>query len=577
MVVQIWWLAWAAHAFPHVHTLFAGQGQNYPYGQNFGVNGSMVALGVFFAPVTKLFGPVVTFNILLRLAVAASAASMCFVLRRWISWWPAAFLGGLLYGFSAYTSIYGAYLFLIFVPLPPLTFLLLHEIFVRQQWKARWTGIALGLLCALQFFIWVEILAGTVLIGAVAVVLICVVARRTLMERWHYVVTALAYAFGVAFVLLAYPLFFTFKGPQHINGPPNAASSLAALNGDLVSPFFPSTRQWIDPSAIRGLGPSNLNAAANLLYLGLPLVVVLLCFAVFLRSRKEILFAGGMALVAFVLSLGSPLQIDGHRTFIPLPFALFAHLPALSGFEARRFAVYTDLFVAAMFAIGIDELWKRLRERSHPLSPSRRRKRALGIAGMGVLILAVIATLAPASSQQTVPGNVPAFFTSPALMDSIPSGSVVLAYPYPDARATGFWSAPLPIQSLLLDQAVAGMPFKLIGGYGWFPAATGQGGSTSPAVLEPASVQALFDSGYLAAAAPADRQLVQKSNMTRDLRTFLRKYNVQTVMVLQVPRALHFHAATVVAHVTAAIGPPVETGGMTVWFNVKQRLVARPR
>ena len=125
MVVQIWWLAWAAHAFPHVHTLFAGQGQNYPYGQNFGVNGSMVALGVFFAPVTKLFGPVVTFNILLRLAVAASAASMCFVLRRWISWWPAAFLGGLLYGFSAYTSIYGAYLFLIFVPLPPLTFLLL--------------------------------------------------------------------------------------------------------------------------------------------------------------------------------------------------------------------------------------------------------------------------------------------------------------------------------------------------------------------------------------------------------------------------------------------------------------------
>ena len=70
-------------------------------------------------------------------------------------------------------------------------------------------------------------------------------------------------------------------------------------------------------------------------------------------------------------------------------------------------------------------------------------------------------------------------------------------------------------------------------------AATGRG-IDKPRVLEPASVQALFASGYLAAAAPADRQLVQKSDMTKDLRTFLRKYNVQTVMVLQVPRALHF-------------------------------------
>ena len=74
-------------------------------GQNFGVNGSMLALGVLFMPITKLFGPVVTWNIALRLAVATSAASMCFVLRRWTTWWPAAFVGGLIYGFSAYTGL----------------------------------------------------------------------------------------------------------------------------------------------------------------------------------------------------------------------------------------------------------------------------------------------------------------------------------------------------------------------------------------------------------------------------------------------------------------------------------------
>ena len=484
MTVQIWWLAWAAHALPHVHGLFQGQGQNYPYGQNFGVNGSMLALGVFFAPVTKLFGPVVSFNVLLRLAVAASATSMCFVLRRWTNWWPAAFLGGLLYGFSAYTSNYGAYLFLIFVPLPPLILLFLHEIFVRQRWKARRTGIALGLLCALQFFIWVEVLAGTLVIGVFAVAVICVVARSKLVERWRYAVTALAYCIGVVCVLLAYPLVFTFRGPQHINGPPNSPSFLATLNGDLMSPFIPSTSQWIDPSVIRNLGPPDFNAATNLLYLGLPLVVVLICSAVFLRSRREILFAGGMALVAFVLSLGSPLRFDGHKTSIPLPFALFAHLPALSGFEARRFALYTDLFVAAMFAIGIDELWKRLRVRSHLSSPPRRWNKAWGATGMGALILLILVTLVPGSQQPNVPGNVPAFFTS-ASLDSIPSGSAVLAYPYPDALVNSWFSTLLPIRSLLLDQAVAGMRFNLIGGYGWFPKPTGQGELRAPLSSNP--------------------------------------------------------------------------------------------
>ena len=42
--------------------------ENYPVGYNFGVNGSLIALGVVFSPITTLFGPIVTWNVLLRLA-----------------------------------------------------------------------------------------------------------------------------------------------------------------------------------------------------------------------------------------------------------------------------------------------------------------------------------------------------------------------------------------------------------------------------------------------------------------------------------------------------------------------------
>ena len=142
---QVWWLAWTAFALPHGHNLFSAQWQNYPAGQNFGVNASILALGVLFMPITKLFGPVIAWNVALRLAVALSAISMCLVLRRWTTWWPAAFVGGLIYGLSGYIAFYGNnYLFLIFVPLPPVIFMLLHEIMVRQHWRPGRTGALLG-------------------------------------------------------------------------------------------------------------------------------------------------------------------------------------------------------------------------------------------------------------------------------------------------------------------------------------------------------------------------------------------------------------------------------------------------
>jgi hypothetical protein len=577
-IEQVWWLAWAAHALPNIHSLFLAHGQNYPYGQNFGVNGSMLALGVIFTPITKVFGPVVTFNILLRLALATSAASMCFVLRRWTTWWPAAFVGGLIYGFSPYMLNFGAYLFLIFAPLPPLILLITHETFVRQKWRPGPTGIALGLLCALQFFIWVEVLAGTVLVALFAVAVILAVSRRTFARRWRYSVTAIAYAAGVVCVLLAYPVLFTFAGPQHINGSPQSPAVLNALRGDFLSPLVSRPIEWVDPVRIT----AQVFTAGNVLYLGLPLIVALVCFAVFLRRRREILFAGSMALFSFILSLGSPLQIDGLNTSIPLPYGILSHLPALSGLEPRRFALYTALFAAAMFALGIDELWNRLGTQphmlSHALEGTRERGKILGVAALALLMLIALLPMVPSSAQATRPTNVPPLFSS-AAVESIPRESVVLAYPYPDTNSSTYLASLVPIQSSLLDQAVTGMRFNLLGGYGWFPSPSGHGGTISPALLEPQSVQAVFDSTFLDLT-PSPRVLLPKAELTKDLKTFLRRFNVGTVLVPQPSTALTpeekslVRPAVIVSYVSTAIGPPESIGGVAAWFNVQERLRA---
>lgn len=565
-IEQIWWLAWTAYALPHAHNVFLAQWQNYPAGENFGVNGSMLTLGVLLMPITKLFGPVVTWNVALRLAVALSASSMCLVLRRWTTWWPAAFVGGLLYGFSGYAAYYGnALLFLIFVPLPPVIFLLLHEILVRQRWRPGRTGALLGAVCVVQFFIWVEILASTLLMGAIAVALFVAVSRHDLVKRWRYAVTAFAYSLCVGCLLLFLPLLYTLAGPQSIKGAPLSQGSLTLYPSDLLGAIVPSS-QWLSTTRLAAIANQRF-VFATALYIGIPLVVALVLFAVFLRKRRAILFAGTMALIAFVLSLGPRLWVDGRETPVRLPFVILLHLPDGASFAPVRFSLFTALFAAVMFAVGLDEFWQRLRRSSRPAWLSSRWRIVAAAGASAALAVAVVFPLVPRHTQPTSPTNVPSFFTS-AAVDAIPPGSVVLAYPYPDfSNASVFFP---PSHKIMLDQAVAGMRFKLIGGYGWFPSPTGLHGTVSPSVLRPKSVQATLDAAYQGATS-RETQL-SKNKATADLRVFLRRYGVQTVVAL--PEGAQ--PATAISYISAAIGSPVESGGVTVWLHVKRRLLENP-
>ena len=375
---------------------------------------------------------------------------------------------------------------------------------------------------------------------------------------------AAAYSFGVVCLLLLYPVLFAFTGPESIKGSPQSTTFLDRFGTDLNFAVQSSSLSWNVVALPKGIN--------NSVYLGLPLIIVLACFTVFFHRRREILVAGAMMLIAFVLSLGSTLSIDGHTTWLSLPFALFTHLPALSGYEARRFALFTDLFAAAVIAIGVDELWKRVQRPPNRMLV-RGWPKALGLVAVGAVLVALILPLVPRSAQVTSQAKIPAFFTSSAV-DSIQSGGTVLAFPYSDADT----NAPLllyiqpTVDSIMLDQAVSNMRFNLIGGFGWFPSPSGNSGVYYPAQLEPRSVQALFDIGYVGGRPP--------SGVIGDVRTFLRKYDVQAVLVvLPAPASFHIRRdpGVVVKDLTAAIGKPEQRDGVTAWLDVGQRLPAAQR
>jgi hypothetical protein len=97
-----WLLDWTPWAILHGHNPFFTDYLNYPSGVNLLTNTGIIGLGVLFSPVALLFGAVMAYNTSLTLSLALSAIAGYFFALRWVSWRPAAFLAGLLYGFSPY-------------------------------------------------------------------------------------------------------------------------------------------------------------------------------------------------------------------------------------------------------------------------------------------------------------------------------------------------------------------------------------------------------------------------------------------------------------------------------------------
>ncbi|MGH9081105.1 MAG: hypothetical protein ACRDYE_13735, partial [Acidimicrobiales bacterium] len=387
--------------------------------------------------------------------------------------------------------------------------------------------------------------------------------------KWSYLKRVSLYGVLVGGVLLVVPVAFDLAGPQHINGAPNAPAALATLHADLLGPVLPEFVDWFATPAVRNYADGHL-VGSFAIYLGIPLCLMMVASFVLLRKRGIVLMAGSMVAISLVLSLGSVLYVGGHDTHIPLPFVVLAHLPLLDGLLATRFALFTALFGAALVAVGFEALYCSIRRSSalHRISSSGKTLVATG--SVLVVALVVALPLVPSAREAVSATDAYSYFTSASATVNIPPGSAVLSYPYADSPAPGVFSfshRSQGINDVLLNQAVAGMPFKLIGSYGWRPSG-GTNGTASPSQLYPVGVQALFDLAFYGVpTAPGQVSALAKGRVG-DLRVFLHQHHVATVVVLPVGQ----YPDMVRRVVTAAIGEPSEVDGVAVWYDVPRRL-----
>ena len=245
---QTWFLAWTSHALTHGLNPFFTQYLNAPRGANLAIDTAMPLLGVLGMPITLLAGPVATFNLLLKLGLAASGASMFGVLRRYTSWWPAAFGGGLLFAFSPYLAGQAVrHVFLSFVPLVPLLIPLLDDWLVSRRRSPFRSGLLLGLVAALQYLISPEILLTSTIMAVTGLAWLALRHPRAMLERAGALARGLVAALPVFLLIAGYAIWLLIAGPARPAGPVHILSGLARYHADLLSPLFPTDHQLLAP------------------------------------------------------------------------------------------------------------------------------------------------------------------------------------------------------------------------------------------------------------------------------------------------------------------------------------------
>jgi hypothetical protein len=396
-----WYLAYGAHALTRFENPFFTHLLNVPDGVNLAVNTASTVYAFVFAPLTLWLGAPVTFLVILTLNLAANGYAWYWLFsRHLVSSRVAAVAGGLFCGFApglvAHANGHLNWTAQWIVPL------VVWRVLRLRRWR---DGIVLGVLVAVMFSIAAEALFFTAL--ALGVFLACWAAahRGQAAEVLPGFLRGLAGGAAVAAVLLAYPLWMHFFGPQRYHG---TGFDPRVHSEDLLA-FGAFPQRSLAGAA--GLGTDLApNPTEETSFFGLPLLgLVVACF-VLLRRRPVVPPLAITAGVFAVLSLGPRLKVAGHITDLPLPYALLVKLPVFDAALPARLALVVVPIVGLLLAFALEAL------------PGRRWLTAFVVALLPLVPVPVL----------TVDRDpVPPFFSQGIWREYVPDGGVIVPVPPP--------------------------------------------------------------------------------------------------------------------------------------------------
>ena len=194
---------------------------NAPHGVNVMWQPNVLpVVGFVVSPFETLVGPMVTYDLVVTMAVALSCFGAYLALRRWVGGLVGPVVGGLVFGFSPVETGHSlGHPQVTCALLLPLVLLMTTDVLVEQRFRWWTSGAALGALLAVELLVGEEMFAGVVITGAVIAVIIAARFRRQIRSHLMHVVAAASAAAVTFGALGAWPLYVQFAGPERLKGP----------------------------------------------------------------------------------------------------------------------------------------------------------------------------------------------------------------------------------------------------------------------------------------------------------------------------------------------------------------------
>jgi hypothetical protein len=371
-------------------------------------------------PVTALFGPIVSLN-LLTVAAPVLAGWAAFLLCRTVigTFWP-SLAGGYLFGFSTYIiyQLTGHPNLALAFPVPLAAYLVVR----RAQGSLGpmafvfWmTVVLIGL-----FSIFTEMFASASLFGGLALVGALAFGTPAVRRRLFLTIGLLAVAYGLTALAVSPYLVVALR-----EIPSDPIRNLENASVDLLGFVVPRQNTVFGDRFLEITGDFTAPLIGDTAYLGVPLLGVLAAFAVTEWRHRRTWLLLGFTAVAAVASLGPVLKLRGEPT-IALPWGLMERVPLIQNALPDRFTMYVALAAAVIVA-----LWLAARPGSW-------------IRWVAVVLAAV--GLLPDLSALPYGRDVlrPAFFTTDLYRQHLGRGEIVLVIPFgrgPSVSLDMLWQA----------------------------------------------------------------------------------------------------------------------------------------
>jgi hypothetical protein len=477
--LMMWFLTWWPHALTHNLNPFLTKVIWAPIGYNLAWATSMPGPSLLAYPITRRFGPVVSYNLLCLIAPALNATGAYLLCIRLSRRFHLAFIGGYIFGFSPFVLGHelAGHLFLTFVPWVPLM-LYLALLFVEQNIRSWHFIILFALFATAQCLTATETFVTAAIMGSFTVV----VAALILPERFRPIARlfkVLCASALVTAVLISPYIYYALAYRERL------IAGGFLLNSGVGALFVPPPDLLVSYPQILAAAHSksagllgNRNVFETRFYLGPFFLFLLLYSVVKLRQSAAVRILLVTGAVAWVLSLGAYRQIGHYNIF--LPWALFRTLPFVGQAIPVRFGMYCYLDLAMLTVLFLDSLkvnWQRI---------------------VGALLsLLFILPAVPATDRAVSVVNTPEFFGTPLFTRYLDRNEVVLVLPN---SANG---------NEMLWQAQTDMYFRMAGG--WI-------GGIPPEFAEEGTVE-LFQPGQIT---------LERGER---LKGFLNRYGIRSVIV----------------------------------------------